>query len=58
MPGDRVSVTRDGKKVILEPVPTDLGEVFAEIDQLVQGRFMEGGREQPPMPPDDLDSFE
>lgn len=59
MPGDRVRVSRVGDGVLLEPVRDDLEKMFADIDRLVQGRFMEDGREQPPMPPDDpLDSFD
>jgi len=59
LPGKEVRVTRQGRGIVLEPVETNLKEVFAEIDRLVQGRFMEEGRDQPPMPPDDdLDSFD
>jgi antitoxin VapB len=59
MPGDRVRVKRVGNGVLLEPIDIDIKDVFAEIDKLVQGRFMEEGRDQPPMPPDDdADSFD
>ena len=60
LPGDNVEVRLEGERVVLSPVRKratveELDAVFAEIDRLVQGRFMEGGRQQPPMPPaDDL----
>jgi virulence-associated protein VagC len=64
LPGDQVEVVQSGDTVTLTPVRKrkTLEEIeawFAEIDKLAQGRFMEGGREQPPMPPDDdLSSFD
>jgi len=59
LPGTEVRVTRMGNKILLTPVEADLKEVFAEMDRVFQGRFMEQGREQPPMPEDnDLDSFD
>jgi antitoxin VapB len=59
LPGVRVRVRRDGDAIVLEPLDRNMKDVFAEIDRLAQGRFMEGGRDQPPMPPDDdVDSFD
>ncbi|HEX3808524.1 MAG TPA: hypothetical protein VHW02_02395 [Rhizomicrobium sp.] len=58
MPGDRVRVKRVGNGILLEPFTPELGDVFAEIDQLVQGEFPDTRREQPAMPSDDdLDSL-
>ncbi len=48
MPGDRVRVRRDGKKVVLEPMPTDVKAWWAELDRF--GAF-DIERDQPPMPP-------
>jgi virulence-associated protein VagC len=58
LPGDNVEVRREGEQWVLSPVRKitpveELDAVFAEIDRLVQGKFMEGGRNQPPMPPED-----
>ena len=66
LPGKSARARRVGKTVVLEPVEseeprqTDMAAVWAEIDRLLAGqRFMEDGREQPPMPPDDdIDPFE
>ena len=60
MPGDRVRVSRVGQGVLLQPEVPDTKAVWAEIDRLLDGEeFMPGGREQPPMPPDDdVDSFD
>ena len=52
MPGDRVRVRREGRKVILEPLPADLEAWWAELDKF--GAF-EIERNQPPMPaPEDI----
>ena len=51
--GDRVRVRRVGRGVLLEPLVGDVGEWFAELDQLAaaHGDFMgPEGREQPPTP--------
>lgn len=48
--GDRVRVRWLGKGVLLEPIATDVEEWFAELDSFAEVPFMEGGREQPPMP--------
>ena len=53
MPGTRVRVRRMGKGILLEPMVTDLDEWFARLDKYKDIPFMEGGREQPPMPEDD-----
>ncbi len=59
LPGKEVRVTRQGNGILLEPVKVDLKDVFAEMDRVFRGRFMEEGREQPPMPDDDeLESFD
>jgi len=59
LPGTEVRVTRVGDKIVLTPMEVDFKDIFAEMDRVFQGRFMEQGREQPPMPPDDdLDSFD
>jgi antitoxin VapB len=59
LPGTEVRVKRMGTGVLLEPIHRNLKEWFAEIDKHAQGKFMEEGRQQPPMPPDDdLDSFD
>jgi len=59
LPGTEVRIKRVGKSVVLEPVEFDIDAWFAEIDKHAQGRFMEEGRQQPPMPPDDpADSFD
>ncbi|HEY4115168.1 MAG TPA: type II toxin-antitoxin system VapB family antitoxin [Rhizomicrobium sp.] len=53
--GTEVRVRRDGQAVVLEPVKPpkrDWKAFWADIDRLVQGKFMEDGRDQPPMPPD------
>ena len=43
--GDRVRVRAVPEGVLLEPLFTDTGEWFRELDQLNSGRFMAGGRE-------------
>ena len=48
--GDRVRVRRAGRGVFLEPVFTDLGEWFAELDRCDGEPFMAGGRQQPRAP--------
>lgn len=59
LPGREVKVTRMGNGILLEPVKVDIDEVFAMLDKYLDVPFMENGREQPPMPPDDdLDSFD
>jgi len=48
--GDRVRVRRAGRGVLVEPMFTDIGEWFAELDQYDEEPFMAGGRRQPPTP--------
>jgi antitoxin VapB len=54
--GKEVRVSRVGEGVLLEPVPArkktpDEWKAFwAKIDSLVDGKFMEDGRQQPPWP--------
>jgi antitoxin VapB len=54
--GTEVRVSRVGGGVLLEPVvkntPRDWEEIFAEIDRHSDGKFMENGRDQPPLPDD------
>lgn len=48
---DEVSIRREGKAVVLEPVVKD----WSWLDDMVGKMgddFMKDGREQPPMPPD------
>jgi antitoxin VapB len=55
LPGKEVRVTRQGNGILLQPVEFDVDKWFAAMDRAVQGRFMEEGRNQPPMPdPEDL----
>ncbi|MBV9570396.1 MAG: AbrB/MazE/SpoVT family DNA-binding domain-containing protein [Alphaproteobacteria bacterium] len=54
--GKEVRIRREGNGVLLEPMkkPTrDWQAFWREIDRLVDGKFMEQGRQQPPMPPDE-----
>lgn len=55
--GDRVRVRRVSNGILLEPITTDLDAWFADLDRFADVPFMEDGREQPPMPPDE-DLFE
>jgi antitoxin VapB len=57
LPGTEVRVRRVGEGVLLEPIETDWKKIFAELDKYKDVPFMEDGREQPPMPPDE-DLFE
>jgi len=50
LPGDRVRVRRVASDILLEPMVTDIDAWFAELDRFADVRFMEGGRQQPPMP--------
>lgn len=50
LPGDRVRVRRVKNGILLEPMVTDLGAWFAELDRFADVPFLEGGRRQPPMP--------
>jgi antitoxin VapB len=48
--GEEVRVRRVEGGILLEPLYTDIDEWFAEMDRHAQHRFMEEGRNQPPMP--------
>jgi antitoxin VapB len=50
LPGDRVRVRRVEGGILLEPIQTDIDGWFAALDRYADVPFMEGGREQPPMP--------
>ena len=53
LPGDRVRVRRVGNGVLLEPLITDVDELFAALDRYGDVPLMEDGRQQPPLPPDE-----
>jgi antitoxin VapB len=53
LPGERVKVTRVGQGVLLEPLAASIEDWFSELDRYSDVPFMEDGREQPPMPPDE-----
>jgi antitoxin VapB len=50
LPGDRVRVRRVASGILLEPMVTDIDAWFAALDRFADVPFMEGGRQQPPMP--------
>ncbi len=54
LPGREVRVSRDGARVILEPIeppPFDVTAWLADVQALAAGQFLPEGRpEQPPMP--------
>jgi antitoxin VapB len=52
--GDRVTVRRVGRGVLVEPVVTNVSAWFAELDRLASGPFMPEGRRQPPTPERDV----
>ena len=64
LPGERVEVSQSGDMIMVRAVrkpqsDEEIEALFVKIDGLVKGRFMEEGRQQPPMPPDDdLESFD
>ncbi|MGI8403853.1 MAG: antitoxin [Thermomicrobiales bacterium] len=49
-PGDSVRFRRVPEGIVLEPIITDPDVLFAKIDRLSGGEFLEEGRQQPPMP--------
>ena len=56
LPGSEVHVRRVGRGILLEPVQCDTADVealLAELERFRSVPFMEGGRDQPPMPPPD-----
>ena len=52
--GDRVSVRRAGRGLLVEPVFTDVSAWFAELDRLAAEPLMPEGRQQPPAPKRDV----
>jgi antitoxin VapB len=52
LPGKRVRVSRERNGILLTPVIEDVDAWFAELDRLAGAEFFEGGRNQPPMPPE------
>jgi antitoxin VapB len=63
LPVGDVRVTRVEKGILLEPIVTgtpnvdDVNRWFADLDRYAHIPFMEEGRQQPPMPEDEV-SFE
>ena len=51
-PGERVKLTRVGRGVLIEPEEFDFDAWLAKLREFQDETFMEGGREQPEMPPD------
>ena len=51
MQGDRVRITREGRKLVIEPVFQSSEEWLAALEKFRDIPFMEEGRNQPPMPP-------
>ena len=51
MDGKEVRVRRDGRRLILEPIISDVDEWFESLDAYAEP-FMEKGRDQPAMPAD------
>src|ERR1700753_1165230 len=54
LPGTEVRVRRVGRGVLLEPMEFDVEAWRAELDRYKDIPFMEEGREQPPMPDDEV----
>jgi len=54
LPGTEVRVRRLGRGVLLEPIEFDVEAWRAALARYKDVPFMEEGREQPPMPDDDL----
>lgn len=53
LPGKEVLVSRVGRGVLLEPMEFDVKAWLARLDSYRDIPFMEEGREQPEMPPDE-----
>lgn len=53
-PGTEVRVRRVGRGVLLEPIEFDVEAWFDELRRYRDIPFMEDGRQQPPMPDDDI----
>ena len=54
LPGKEVRVRRLGRGVLLEPLEFDVKSWLAALNRYRHVPFMEKGREQPPMPEDDV----
>lgn len=57
LPGTEVRVRRLGHGIVLEPIARtkeEIRAVFAELDRLGGEDFLPEGRQQPPMPTDDI----
>ena len=52
LPGTRVRVSRVDGGILLLPIIEDVEAWFKAMDDAGGGDFLEEGREQPPMPPD------
>lgn len=57
LPGRSVRVRRVEHGILLEPMVADIKTWLAELDRFADVPFMEGGRQQPPMP-EPQDRFE
>jgi antitoxin VapB len=59
LPGTEVRVSRVGRGVLLEPVTKmsreEIEAIFERLRAFHDEPFMPDGREQPPMPDDDID---
>lgn len=54
LPGKEVRVRRVGRGILLEPVDFDVDAWMSALERYKDIPFMEEGREQPPMPEDDV----
>ena len=54
LPGKEVRVRREGRNVVLEPLELDIDAWWAKLDSYRDEPFMPEGRQQPPMPDDDI----
>jgi antitoxin VapB len=54
LPGKEVRIRRIGRAVLLEPLEFDVDTWLAKLAEYRNIPFMENGREQPPMPADDI----
>lgn len=54
LPGKEVRVRRLGRGVLLEPMEFDVDVWLSALRRYKDVPFMEDGREQPPMPDDDV----
>ena len=52
LPGKEVHIRKFGTGVLIEPINSKWDDIFAKLDRIGDVQFMENGREQPPMPPD------